>query len=574
MRLAAVLAQRWAAAALGVSWGRRTDTVTAMLEDNARRAPSYWIQLTLAMGIATLGLVLNSTAVVIGAMLVSPLMGPIVELGMGFAVGSPLLTLRAAVRVLQSVIAVVGGAAVFTLALPFHDVTAEIAGRTAPTALDLLVAVCCALTAAYTTVRAAADTTAAAAGTAIGIALVPPLCVIGYGLGTGAHDIAAGAALLFTANFSAIVVFSVLVFLLLGYNGVNAPHLEANLRATPGAHRAPITDWALRVPGALFGSRYGLVIRLGVPALFLAVVAVPLARALDEVAWEVRARTAIRQLVAADAPEAVQTSVTVADHAVTLRLVVLASSAQAAQLERRLQASIARKVGGATPDVTVTAVAGAADLAAVLRDERAHRRAPAPPPSPPTPPPAATFRDRVGAVLTARWPTTVVGPLVSWDAAVLAAAADSSAAVRPTTPAAASAVRSADAPAPTPTPVDVTVRYVGAPLGAPATAMLASALTEALGAATRVTVASVPPGPIVAPPRRPTRWLATVSPVLAAVASTPGAWACVDEPARPTARAVRRAITGSTVAGLGRLRVTRGPHWALRVALGGCTTTK
>ncbi|GJG89627.1 hypothetical protein tb265_48080 [Gemmatimonadetes bacterium T265] len=570
MRLAAVLAQRRAAAALGVSWGRRTDTVTAMLEDNARRAPSYWIQLTLAMGIATLGLVLNSTAVVIGAMLVSPLMGPIVELGMGFAVGSPLLTLRAAVRVLQSVIAVVGGAAVFTLALPFHDVTAEIAGRTAPTALDLLVAVCCALTAAYTTVRAAADTTAAAAGTAIGIALVPPLCVIGYGLGTGGHDIAAGATLLFTANFSAIVVFSVLVFLVLGYNGVNAEHLEAQMRGTPRAHREPITDWALRVPGALFGSRYGLVVRLGVPALALALVAVPLARALDEVAWEVRARTAIRQLIAANAPEAVQTSVTVADHAVTLRLVVLASSTQAAQLERRLQASIARAVGGAAPDVTVTAVAGAAALAAVLRDVRLTRRDPAPPPSPPTAPPAVTFRDRVAAVLTARWPATTVGPLVSWDAAVLAPAADSSAVARPSTPAAAFALRSTAAPA----PVDVTVRYVGAPLGAPATAMLASALTEALGAATRVTVASVPPGPIVAPPQRPTRWLATVSPVLAAVASTPGVWACVDEPARPTARVARRAITRSAVAGLGRLHVTRGPHWALRVALGGCTTTK
>src|SRR5579885_2281897 len=129
--------QHRVATALGVEQSARAYTVVTMMRNNQRRAPGYWIQLTLAMGIATVGLVLNSTAVVIGAMLVWPLMGPIVELGMGFAVGSPLLT----------------------LALPFHEVTTEIAARTAPTALDLLVAIFCALTAAYTTVRPASDTT-------------------------------------------------------------------------------------------------------------------------------------------------------------------------------------------------------------------------------------------------------------------------------------------------------------------------------------------------------------------------------------------------------------------------------
>jgi glutathione S-transferase len=74
--------QHRAAQTLGVDESHRADTVITMLTNNRRRAPGYWIQLLLAMGIATLGLVLNSIAVVIGAMLVSPLMGPIVELGM------------------------------------------------------------------------------------------------------------------------------------------------------------------------------------------------------------------------------------------------------------------------------------------------------------------------------------------------------------------------------------------------------------------------------------------------------------------------------------------------------------
>jgi hypothetical protein len=106
VRAAIEAIQHRVATTLGVDESARTETVVAMLRNNRRRAPGYWIQLTLAMGIATVGLVLNSTAVVIGAMLVSPLMGPIVELGMGFAVGSPLLTLRASLRTFLSIVIV------------------------------------------------------------------------------------------------------------------------------------------------------------------------------------------------------------------------------------------------------------------------------------------------------------------------------------------------------------------------------------------------------------------------------------------------------------------------------------
>ena len=544
--------QRRGAAALGASSGQRGRTVLAMLESNARRAPGYWIQLTLALGIATLGLILDSTAVVIGAMLVSPLMGPIVELGMGFAVGSSLLTLRAAFRVVRSVLLVVAGAALVTRVLPFHEVTGEIAARTTPTALDLMVAVCCALTAAYTTVRTAADTTAAAAGTAIGIALVPPLCVVGYGLGTGAGDVATGAALLFTANFSAIVVLTVLTFLLLGYNAVDAAQLEAHVLAHAPRREERAVAWVHRALGAVFGSRYGLVIRLGVPAVFLGLVAVPLARALDEVTWEVRARGAIRRLLAADAPRAVETSVTVAHHHVTLRLVIVGASTTAAHLAERLRARIAARLGGSAPDVTVTAVADARSLAALSRT------APDPAATPPSArpePPVADLHAHVAAALAARWPAAAVGPIVAWDAVVRGATGDS-----------ASGVTGAPAPS-----VEITVRYIGLPVGAGGEAMLASALAGDLGAPTRITTVAMPRDPIVAPRREPTRWLRAVRPVLADVAETPGVWACVDEPARPPARVTRRAIASSAVARAGRLVVSPGPRWTLRLTHGACT---
>ena len=334
LRSLATSVQHSAATALGVDELARTETVVAMLDNNRRRAPGYWIQLGLATRIATVGLVLNSTAVVIGAMLVSPLMGPIVELGMGFAVGSSFLTFRAFLRVVLSTAVVIGGAAVLTLALPFHDVTPEIAARTAPTALDLLVAVFCALTAAYTTVRPASDTTSAAAGTAIGIALVPPLCVTGFGVGTRDPAVAGGAALLFTANLSAILVLAVVSFLVLGYNQVDAKSIEQNYLGPDSTRTGRLAARAQEWLRDAFGSRYGMAMRLIIPGLFLAAVYFPLSRALDEVSWEVRARDAIRRILAREAPRAVQTSIAVERHAVDLHLVLIASSEQAATLER------------------------------------------------------------------------------------------------------------------------------------------------------------------------------------------------------------------------------------------------
>ncbi|HSJ05082.1 MAG TPA: DUF389 domain-containing protein, partial [Longimicrobiales bacterium] len=181
---------------LGLSPEDRVGTVESMFLKGRRDAANYWLLLLLSMGISTLGLVLGSTAVVIGAMLIAPLMGPIVELGMALTIGAPGLTVRSFIRVMGSVAAVVLGAALLTLALPFHEMTPEIASRTLPTALDLMIAVFVALAAAFTSVRRTSETTSAAAGTAIGIALVPPLCVIGFGLGTMDPAVAGGATLL------------------------------------------------------------------------------------------------------------------------------------------------------------------------------------------------------------------------------------------------------------------------------------------------------------------------------------------------------------------------------------------
>ena len=98
------------AALLGIEPDSRQVNVEKLYLSTEKTPGAYWLQLFIATGIAFLGLTLDSTAVIIGAMLVSPLMTPIVQVGMGFAVGHVHLTLRASVRLLLSIGLVMGAA--------------------------------------------------------------------------------------------------------------------------------------------------------------------------------------------------------------------------------------------------------------------------------------------------------------------------------------------------------------------------------------------------------------------------------------------------------------------------------
>jgi uncharacterized hydrophobic protein (TIGR00271 family) len=537
IRLAIARLQTRVATALGVSRARRTETVVAMLDSNARRAPGYWLQLLLATGIATLGLALNSTAVVIGGMLVSPLMGPIVELGMGFAVGSSLLVIRAFIRVLLSAIGVITAASLVIVALPFHEITTEIAARTSPTLLDLLVAVFCALAAAYTTVRQTADTTAAAAGTAIGIALVPPLCVVGYGLGTASRTIAAGAGLLFTANFSAILLVAVLAFLVLGYNEVEAAALEHDYLETPSTRTDRAAASAHATLRHLFGSRYGLAMRLFIPAVFLAAVAIPLSRALDEVAWKVRVGEAIRRILDAERPRPVQSAVSTERRAVSLRLLIVGSPQQAVDLQQRLAVRIA-SVAGVAPTVSVIAVPDADVLRATLLSESRGTAS--------TPRVDLSEIERqIGSAITAAWPSAA-GPLLGWSVNL------------------------------TPRrPVTVTVRHAGAALGPPAEEMLARSLAVPVRATVQIIDVALPATAITAP-SIDSSWTARALGILDDLASVDSGVACVTRPAAPIRRtsSTRLPADSSMVGRLlatpagraGRVIVANGAVWSVRVS--------
>ncbi|MDG2005195.1 MAG: DUF389 domain-containing protein [Novosphingobium sp.] len=173
----------------------------------------YILMCALSAGIATLGMLQSSTAVVIGAMLISPLMNPIAALGFGFA-SLDGRRIREAVRVV-AIGAAIGilTAVLLTWLSPIRNATPEILSRTQPTLLDLGIALFSGLAGGYATVIGKGGT---AIGVAIATALMPPLAVLGYGLGVLQFEFALGAFLLFLTNLAAITFSFALIARLSG----------------------------------------------------------------------------------------------------------------------------------------------------------------------------------------------------------------------------------------------------------------------------------------------------------------------------------------------------------------------
>ena len=193
----------------------------------------FFILLISSAVIATLGLISNSTAVVIGAMIVAPLMDPILSLAFGLAVSDGKLIRRSAVTVGFGVLAVIGTASLLSWGLGISHVQSEITGRTSPNLIDLGIAIAAAVAGSFSMTRKHLSNSIA--GVAIAVALVPPLCVSGIGITLGSemvavfgrgtvagltNQIAEGSFLLFLANLIGITVTSLVVFLLQRYGSI------------------------------------------------------------------------------------------------------------------------------------------------------------------------------------------------------------------------------------------------------------------------------------------------------------------------------------------------------------------
>ncbi len=163
----------------------------------------YLFMTAMSGGIAILGLLLSSPAVVIGAMLLSPLMGPIMGLGFALAIGDYRWLKQSARSLAWGSVMAILLCALIVFFSPIQTITPEIAARTRPNLFDLLVAFFSALAGAYAMIRGREGTIV---GVAIATALMPPLAVVGYGAATLNWTVFSGALLLYVTNLLAIAI--------------------------------------------------------------------------------------------------------------------------------------------------------------------------------------------------------------------------------------------------------------------------------------------------------------------------------------------------------------------------------
>jgi uncharacterized hydrophobic protein (TIGR00271 family) len=532
-------------AALGVSAQSRENAVASMLTKPPEDTPAYWFQLLMATGMATLGLVLGSSAVVIGAMLVAPLMTPIIELAMSQVVGGSVLMLRSLIRIGASMAAVILVSMLFTLALPFDEANAEILARTSPTALDLCIAVFCALTAAFTTARTTSGAVSTAAGTAIGISLVPPLCVVGYGLGEGDGRIATGALLLFTANFSAIQLFAALFFLAVGFHALPPEEMQRAELTTrrPGRLALKVAE---TIDRGLRG-RHSVMWRLGVPLLFFAAVSAPLTTALRHVAWQVRTRTALNAIASNDIAlrEAINLTSTIDPEALTVRATIVGDETTARDLEQRVTTQLAA-AAGVVPRVVVRAVPPGSSLEKVER--AVGRRSASPEPVLTGRTAAAFLAERLAAIIDSRWPAEGVGRPVGRRAAVRADGQ-----------------------------IEVLVAHWGPPLGLAAERLLEQALSADVGTLVDVVPSDLPTEPLTERVRDALAWYEAALPAIEKTGAAAGVFVCLDIPpasavgADRTARWVRAQVQ-SRVASFdpAHVAIREARQWSLRLSAEPC----
>ena len=314
------------------------DAVLRQIAEESGWSGRYAFLIVISASISLLGLLIPSVAVLIGAMLLSPLMSPIIGLGFGIATVDTREMRRAATALFLGALLAIALSVVFVTLSPIQTITSEIAGRTRPTLFDLLVALLSAVAGAYALIRGRGGTVV---GVAIAIALMPPLTVIGFGIATWNWTVFAGSLLLFMTNAITIALTAALVARVYGFGS----HLSRQ-------H----TGWQL----VLFVAALGLL-------------SVPLGTALRQIAFEAVAQRQVRETIGARFPDASRLGQLDIDYAadpIRIRAVVLtpkldpsADRVLAADLRKRL----ARPIDVHVDQLRVAPEGGGVEAAQIAR---------------------------------------------------------------------------------------------------------------------------------------------------------------------------------------------------------------
>ena len=200
----------------------RRGEVQIRLRESSHPNFDFFLLVVLSCTIATMGLLTDSAAIIIGAMLVAPLMSPILGLGLAAITGDGILLRDGLSGLLRgALLAILVSALLAWLnqhlpLIALQELPTEVLARTHPSPIDLIVALAGGLAAAYA--LAQPTLSAALPGVAIATALMPPLCTIGIGIAQRDPEITFGALLLFITNAVTITFAANLVFFVLGFN--------------------------------------------------------------------------------------------------------------------------------------------------------------------------------------------------------------------------------------------------------------------------------------------------------------------------------------------------------------------
>ncbi len=189
--------------------------VQRTIRRGSQPSADFSVMLTLASALAALGLLMDNAAIIIGAMIVAPLMTPILGMGLSIVLGDLRFFWKAAATTVRGVLLAVIMGGIVGLLVPGIEPTAAILTRAEPSVLDLAVGLAAGTAAAYAISRK--EVSAALAGVAIAASLAPPLANVGLGLALMSRTIAIGSMLLFLANLVAIVAAGGFLFLWMGF---------------------------------------------------------------------------------------------------------------------------------------------------------------------------------------------------------------------------------------------------------------------------------------------------------------------------------------------------------------------
>lgn len=372
---------------------------------------NYGLELLLSAGIATFGLVLNSPAVVIGAMLISPLMGPILAAGLALAAADLYLGIKSLLSILAGVVGAVLFSAALVWLLPFQSPTNEILARTQPNLLDLGVALLSGVAGAVVVCRGGGGGgVTALPGVAIAVALMPPLCTLGFGVGSGfSRPIIYGAGLLFLTNLAAIIASAFAVFYLVR---MDSPDVRETIEAAILERASPDRLYGLLKRTGIsraFGDIGKLRWRILMLVVVLVILFVPLRQSLLQVRDETIARAAVGEALRVLAPPAVIVAQQVdpTSNPIVIRLIVTAA-VPAAKIQAAERILLRRT--GRDASISVRKVASEEELA-LLRDRM---KASTPPPIQDMESIRADVLARLAAPLREDWPAATA-ELVSYE---------------------------------------------------------------------------------------------------------------------------------------------------------------